>query len=140
MNTLAAALLGKTSFKALRHTAQTLLPLPEFAVYTLPEMLWTAAFTILSGNLFIPFWGRRVSCIWIPLLISVGLELLQILPGFPGRFDWADLLGSAFAWALTAVLIWRNATSSQSLFGRPNRERFAFTACYVIMFLAHVWR
>lgn len=140
VNTLVAALLGQEVFANLRHTVQQAFPLPSFAIYTLPEMLWTAAFTLLSGNLFVWIFRKRVACFWIPLLVSAGLELLQIIPSFPGRFDPADLLGATLAWAVSVALISGKSAPSQNLFGRLNRERLAFTGCYAIMYLAHVWR
>jgi hypothetical protein len=139
VTTLAASLIGTPVLKTLRLTAQRRCPLPSFVVYTLPEMLWTAAFTLLSGPFYLRLFGKRIACFWIPLLVASGLELLQLLPDFPGRFDWADLLGAIVSWA---AIVWMSgmATPSQNLIGRLNRERLAFTGCYAIMYLAHVWR
>lgn len=140
VNTLAASLMGPAFLKNIRATVQHRFPLPAFVIYTLPEMLWTAAFTSLSGNLYLRAFRKRIACFWIPLIIAAGLELLQLIPDFPGRFDWADLIGAALAWALTVALISGATTPTQNLFGRLNRERLAFTGCYAIMYLAHVWR
>ncbi len=140
VNTMAAWLLGRNRFKDVRALFRFRLPLPSFVVYSLPEMLWTAAFTLLSGNLYVRIFRKKYFCFWIPLLVSVGLELLQLLPRFPGRFDWADLIGSVLAWATVVVFFRKKTRPAQNLLERPDAQRLAFVGCYAIMYLAHVWR
>ncbi len=129
-----------SAFEAARKTFQAKLPLPEFVVYNLPEMLWVATFTLLAGRLYIRFRGLKMFCFWLPLFAAAGLELLQILPSFPGRFDWMDLGGSIVAWAIAAGIPFHKGKRPQNLFRPFNRRSFAFAACYVLMYLAHVWR
>lgn len=140
VNTLAAWLLGQGRFEGLRALFRLHLPLSSFAVYSLPEMLWTAAFTLLSGPLYVRIFRKTLFCYWIPLFVSVGLELLQLLPRFPGRFDRADLLGAVLAWAAVVAFSRKKTHPAQNLFERPDAQRFAFLGCYAIMYLAHVWR
>ncbi len=140
VTTLVASLVGMPVLKTLRLTAQQRWPLPAFVIYTLPEMLWTAAFTLLSGPFYFRLFRKWIACFWIPLLVASGLELLQLIPDFPGRFDWADLLGAIGSWALAVAWTSRATTPPQNLVGRLNRDRLAFTGCYAIMYLAHVWR
>jgi len=67
---------------------------PSWVILSLPHALWTFSLTLF---LALPFWGNvpwEVSKkVWllIPLLISIGMEILQLI-GLKGKFDLADLI------------------------------------------------
>ena len=66
--------------------------LPNWFYYSLPDGLWTYAFT----SSFIIIWGinNPVLKYWlvIPFILSLVPEILQLFNLFPGTFDLNDLI------------------------------------------------
>lgn len=66
--------------------------LTSFAFYSLPDGLWTISYLIIMHLI----WMKSVNnykMIWIyslPVMLLV-IEIFQILPSFPGTFDWLDI-------------------------------------------------
>ncbi len=87
--------------KILQTEIQNLLPLPSWAIYSLPGALWLLS----SMNLLLWLWEFNInfkSITWIitPFIFAILLEFLQYLHFTDGRFDWIDLL----FYSITALL------------------------------------
>jgi hypothetical protein len=112
-------------------------PLPEFAIYSLPEALWVFAATLVSRHLFIQFGKQNFHLAWSPLCYAVSLEFLQLFHLMPGSFDRMDVLTSA-AFTLFAVYFIKCPLPTQQLLGKFNYRTFFFIYIYAIVFLSHV--
>ena len=77
----------------------------SFIIYSLPEGLWVFTATILSKNIFINIKNRSCYCVYVPLIFSVGLELMQFFHLTHGSFDMLDILLSLFFWMIANYLL-----------------------------------
>lgn len=112
-------------------------PLPDFAIYSLPEGLWALAATLVSKHLFIRLLNKQIHLAWMPLCYSVSLELLQLFHIMRGRFDVMDILWSFF-FTLIGIYIIKCPLPIQYLFRKFNYRTFFFVYIYAIVFLSHV--
>lgn len=76
--------------------------LPIFVVSSLPDAIWTYAFTCAMRRIWVDQPFSLKSSIWqaIPLILSVGSEFGQLLHIVPGTFDWVDVAGCMLAGVL----------------------------------------
>ena len=79
--------------------------LPNWFYYSLPDGLWTYAFT----SSFIIIWGinNPVLKYWliIPFILSLVPEMLQLFNLFPGTFDLNDLIFMSIGF-ISSILIY----------------------------------
>lgn len=68
--------------------------LPKWSFYSLPDGLWIYSFTVTLIFIWDYEWNKLKYLLIIPLLLGVGIELLQYLNLFKGTFDLIDLLFS----------------------------------------------
>tara|TARA_B100001109_G_scaffold226315_1_gene200336 strand:- start:503 stop:895 length:393 start_codon:yes stop_codon:yes gene_type:complete len=89
-----------------RYLFQEFLLLPNWFYYSLPDGLWTYAFT----SSFIIIWGIKNPILkyWlaIPLILSVVPEILQFYNLFPGTFDWVDLIFMSNGFILSILIFY----------------------------------
>lgn len=84
---------------------QTALPLPSWAIYSLPEGLWVLFVTLISKEFHFSRQSKNYSLVVFPLLMAVAIEIVQYANITNGTFDWLDL-GFAFTfWSIACFLI-----------------------------------
>lgn len=79
--------------------------IPNWIVYSLPDGLWVYAFT----SSFLLIWNNnknKILIAFIPLLISVTLELLQYVQINSGTFDFMDVATYTIA-SILSILIFK---------------------------------
>ena len=129
--------LGK--FMEWRKYVTSTLPLNEHIIYSLPEGLWVFSITLASKFLFVKVYGRNINLLFIPLVFSIGLELLQLLHITNGRFDFWDIGFSVVCWAAAAYLI-KHKSANQNMLQPFTTSSFICVFTYIIVYLAHVWK
>ncbi|TGE29329.1 hypothetical protein [Hymenobacter metallicola] len=109
----------------------------RWIVYNLPGALWLYSFLSFSA-----LHTRRWLSV-LPLLLALGIEVLQYLHITDGRFDWLDVAFYTGAWlAFMAVrYLWQPAVTA--LAGpRPKASlgyKFAYGLFAAIVLLSDVW-
>lgn len=127
-----------SEFSEMRRTITAALPLNKFIIYSLPEGLWVFCISLTSQSLFVKIRAREFNLFFIPLLISIGLELLQLSGIARGRFDVMDIGVSVFFWAI-AMYALGDKPSRQNILEPFTKRSFICAASYGIVYLAHVW-
>lgn len=137
VNEIFISLLSADKYHALREKISGNIPLNEYIIYSLPEGLWVFCITLTSKFLFIRFGKREVDLVFMPLIFSVGLELMQLLHFTNGRFDFWDIGVSCMFWAIAKY--WVKGTHSRQNILQPYTARSFICICsYGIVYLAHV--
>ena len=126
-------------FSEMRRTITSTLPLNEFVIYSLPEGLWVFCISMTSRSLFIKIGRRELGLIFVPLIFSIGLELLQLLRFTNGRFDFWDIWISVFFWVLANYAL-KHRLQRQNIFAPFNTRSSICLLSYLIVYLAHVWQ
>jgi hypothetical protein len=137
VNQLIIALISWEKYSAMKSELQTVLPLAEWIVYSLPEGLWIFCITISSTYFFLEVKGQQFNLTAAPILIAAVMEIFQLLQLSNGRFDWMDLILSFLFW-LIAILLTRMDTKKEALFRTWNQANFGCAFSYSIVYLAHV--
>lgn len=80
--------------------------LPDWFLYSLPDGLWTYAFTayLVLNSRNDPAGLRKSFLLFFTPVFSVSIEVSQYLKLFPGTFDWVDL-GFDIAGAVLPLLL-----------------------------------
>lgn len=139
VNQLAIYLISLDSYTALKTTIARHLPLLDIIVYSLPEGLWVLCITLTSRQYYVTLMGRSMNCIYIPLIFSVGLELLQLFHITNGRFDLMDILVSFTFW-LTGTYVGDKIYKQLNISTQLNLRTAVCLVNYCIVYLAHVFK
>ena len=137
INDIVIRTISYPTYALLKAKVTTVLPLNNLVVYSLPEGLWVFCITITSKPYFIPLKNRHFHCVYIPLLFSTGLELLQLLHITKGRFDFMDIWVSFVFWFI-ANFAFTYTFTKQNIFSSMNPKAVACLASYSIVYLSHV--
>ena len=97
-------IISEEYFQELRHWIRSELPLNDFVIYSLPEGLWVMAATIMALPFIVEYKRYVFKFMYIPLLFSVGLEILQLLNITRGRFDTADIVIVILSWFMAIFI------------------------------------
>jgi hypothetical protein len=111
--------------------------LNDLIVYSVPEGFWVLCITLTSKNLLIRIGDRQLNCLFVPLILAIGLEGLQWANFTNGQFDYWDLGAALFFWVLGVYAI-RYQPSDQPIFKPFNFRSMACLTSYAIVYLAHV--
>ena len=128
---------SEIAYFKIRESIVNALPLNHLIVYSLPEGLWVFCATLASKKLFLKIGSRKIDLIYMPLIYSVGLELLQLFDIIKGRFDFWDIACSIVFWALAAYFTKKEKTM-QNLFNPFNFNSVFCILIYSIVYLSHV--
>ncbi|WP_290795994.1 hypothetical protein [Flavihumibacter sp. UBA7668] len=137
VNQLIIALISWEKYSAMKSEVQTLLPLADWIIYSLPEGLWIFCISIISTYFFLEIKGRQFNLTPAPIIIAVVMEIFQLLQLSNGRFDWMDLILSFLFWFL-AILLTRKDRQKEALFRTWNIANFGCIFSYSIVYFAHV--
>lgn len=133
------SLVSFDAFVEMRKSVTTTIPLTDFIVYSLPEGLWVFCITLASKSLFVKIYKHEISLFFVPLIVSIGLELFQFLQLTQGRFDVLDIAVSILFWALANYAV-RAKIPRQNILQPFTKRSFICLANYSIVYLAHVWK
>ncbi|TKC04581.1 hypothetical protein FA048_19150 [Pedobacter polaris] len=139
VNDLLINLISKENYIFLKQFITQKIPLNEYIIFSLPEGLWVFCITLTSNDIYFIFKDKEIDLAFLPLLFSVGLELLQLFHITNGWFDLLDVLISLFFW-FVAYFVIDYKFSKQDFFKSFNNRSIAFLVSYAIVYLAHVWQ
>ncbi len=111
--------------------------LPKLLVFSLPEGLWVLAVTIASKNIYFGMQKRLIHVAFLPVIIAIILELLQLTGIANGTFDWWDLASAICFWSLGYYLL-PSSSKKQRLFIKMNVNSVICLASYMVLYLSHV--
>jgi hypothetical protein len=137
INQAIISFLSREQYVAAKTTVAATLQLSNFLVYSLPEGLWIFCITITSSFFYINFGTRKCSLVYVPLLLGLFMEILQLLHVTHGRFDVIDVLFVVGFWLL-ARIITRWDEEREALFDSFNAKTLFCMTTYCIVYLAHV--
>lgn len=125
-------------YNVLKDFFTTKIHLHQLIIYSLPEGLWTFCITLTSINKFLKIKSYKLDLMYLPLIFTIGLEILQLLHFTNGRFDVWDIIFSVLFWGF-AVIIGKQKTA-QNIFKPFNLESFICILSYLIVYLSYVLR
>jgi hypothetical protein len=115
-----------------------MLPLDDYLIYSLPEGLWVFCITLTSSFFYLKVRKRKWSLVFVPVLITLIMELFQLFHFTNGRFDLMDIIFSVAFWLL-ALYCTKANTDKSSLFQSFNASAICCIVSYSIVYLAHVF-
>ena len=139
VNDIFMAVFSRSTYYSLRSAINRVLPLPDLIIYSLPEGLWVCCITLTSKPYYLVAGQIHFKLLCLPLVFSVGLELLQSVHITNGRFDWLDIASSVIFWAI-GMLVLPNRRPLQNAFEPFTAQSLLCLLSYVIVYFAHVWK
>lgn len=91
VNVLLGNVLPPGILRSLREAIAGWVPLPESMVYRLPGGLWVFAATLIAKNGHVMLHRFKVNLAQLPVIVAVGLELLQKFVITDGAYDPGDI-------------------------------------------------
>jgi len=137
INQIFIALTSKETFFAIKEIVTTALPLPKLIVYSLPEGLWVFCIALTSKSLFVKIRRREIDLIFVPLLVAIAWEFLQLFHVTNGQFDFIDIGFSILFWIIAKYLI-KDNNKRQNIVKPFNMRSFICIFSYAIVYLSHV--
>lgn len=137
INEMLIRVISAGTYAGLRGAVAHNLPLNDIVIYSLPEGLWIFCITLTSQPYFVRVNGRRVDCVYFPLIFCISLELLQLVHVTNGRFDWMDILVSVLFWLAGRYLL-KNTGEKKHILTDVNIRTLICLLSYGIVYLAHV--
>jgi hypothetical protein len=137
VNQVIVSLFTREDYYAIKNSVTTVLPLPGYLVYSLPEGLWVFCITLTSSFFYLRVRNRTWSLVYVPILMALLMEVFQLLHFTNGRFDWMDILFSVGFWLL-ALLRTSTNLGKEPLFQSFNSKSICCIVSYSIVYLAHV--
>lgn len=137
VNLVVIQIMGWDTFQEIRSGVNSKIILNGFQTYSLPEALWVLCLTLLSKRYKFRLATKEISLVYLPIILAFGFEFFQWIHWSNGSADLNDLWGSLLFWAL-------------GMKGFPEREPKIYlseslnihaalcTACYAVVYLAHV--
>ena len=121
VNVIAGHFLRNDQFISLRESIQNSLPVPGFFIYQIPGGLWVFAATLASYNGHFRLLQQRLPHAALPVLVAIGLELLQSLSLTDGTPDPWDAIV-----AIMGFLAARQFASAPQHFAAERADSFSF--------------
>lgn len=124
-------------FTESKHTLKSILPIPEFIIYNLPEGLWVFSISLLGANLFIRIKKIRIHLIFLPITFAIALEIFQGMHITNGTFDILDVLISTIAWLL-AYLYYEWPINQLKELQYTSTRMYAFLFVFACVYLSDI--
>lgn len=137
INQLFAFVFGDIFYLDLKSELQANLKLPSQIIYSLPGALWVWVISIASRDVFILLKGRRVSLVFLPIIVAIGFELFQYFNLINGHFDWWDIIYAVAFWLLSFVSFNKQKRSLDESHSTIYNI-LVFAGTYLLVFFAHV--
>lgn len=139
VNDIVIRIISFQTYTILKAYIVNALPLNNIVIYSLPEGLWIFCITLTSKPYYIKLNNWRVDCVFIPLIFSFILEILQLVHITNGRFDFMDIGFAAVFWILGSYFL-NDKSEKQNIINTPNSKTIVCLASYCIVYLAHVFK
>lgn len=139
VNDIFMAVFSRSAYYSLRSAVNQALPLPNLIIYSLPEGLWVFCITLTSKPYYLRVGRLQFNLMYLPLVFSVGLELLQLVHITNGRFDWLDIASAILFWA-TGMLVLPYQRPLQNALRPFTAQSLLCLLSYIIVYFAHVWK
>lgn len=133
------SLVSYEDFLEMREHVNSVITLPEFIIFSLPEGLWVFCISLTSRSLYIKTGSREIRLVLVPLVVAIGMELSQLVHLTRGRFDVMDIAVSILFWAFATYGL-KSTLAKQNLFSPVTKRSLICIASYLIVYLAHVWK
>lgn len=137
INQIFIALTSKETLFVIKESVTAALPLSKFIVYSLPEGLWVFCITLTSKSLFVTIGRREIDLIFVPLLLAITWEFLQLFHVTNGYFDFIDIGFSILFWIIAKYVI-KDNNQRQNIIKPFNIRSFICIFSYAIIYLSHV--
>jgi len=139
VNELLISIISFDTYAAWKANVVHFIPINDTIVYSLPEGSWVFCITLTSKPYYIQLKRGRIDCVFIPLVFSIGLEILQLLHVTNGRFDFIDIGVSIVFWLIGNFAL-RNKAPKQNILASLNLKTVICIASYAIVYLSHVFK
>lgn len=137
VNYIFIKIIGGEAFYQSRLWITSHVVLTNFQTYSMPEALWVLSITLLSKRYKVRFAGQEIPFVYFPLIVAFGFEFFQWMHWSQGSADVNDLWGSLLFWSL-GLFAFPEKESKVYLFESLNIYDVLCTACYAVVYLAHV--
>lgn len=137
VNQVVISLFSRERYAGLKASITSMLPLNDYIIYSLPEGLWVFCITLTSSFFYLQVQNRKWSLVFVPILVALIMEILQLLHFTNGRFDVMDINFSIGFWIL-ALFFTRANPGKEQLFQSFNTRTACCMLSYFIVFLARV--
>jgi hypothetical protein len=137
VNEIVVSIISFKTYAWLKAGVVGFFPINRGLIYSLPEGLWVFCITLTSKPYYIKLNKWRINCVFIPLIVSIGLEILQLVHIANGRFDFMDIGSSAIFW-LAANFFFKDTADKQNITAPLNPKKMLCIATYCIVYLSHV--
>jgi hypothetical protein len=137
VNQFVITLFSHENYAAVKASITSMLPLNEYLIYSLPEGLWVFCITLTSSFFYLKVQNRKCSLAFVPIMVALIMEVLQLFRVTKGRFDLMDITFATGFWLL--ALFWtRTNRGKESFFESFNARTICCAMSYCIVYLAHV--
>ena len=137
INKIFISIISREQYILLRESISHSLPLNQYIIYSLPEGLWIFCIGLTSRSLFVKIGNYEFSLLFVPIIVSIGLEFMQLLHITNGRFDFWDIGVSIICWGIANFLIANKSQRQNMLHPFDTRSKICLLS-YLIIYLAHV--
>ncbi len=137
VNEIVIHVISFETYALLKASVVRLLLLNDILIYSLPEGLWVFCITLTSKPYYVKLNNWRITCVLIPLIYSVGLEIFQLLHFTNGRFDFMDIWISILFWSI-GNYAFNEKSETQNILMPLNSKTMVCLASYSIVYLSHV--
>lgn len=137
INELFISLTSIQTYSSLKSAIVYEAPLNNLVIYSLPEGLWMFCITLTSKPYYIGLGRLRISGIYIPLIICLSLEMLQLLHFTNGRFDIMDVSTFLLFWFLGLYYPYEGV-KKQNILTTFDMKTILCLVSYSIVYFAHV--
>ena len=138
INELLIQLISVEKYSDIKTYISSLIPLKEFEIYSLPQGLWVFCTALTSKHFYLKFFDQKINLSYLPIVLAVVIELIQLLHWTDGRFDPIDLLFSVIFWVF-GTYIFKSPYQKDNIFPITNLRSLSCIFCYSIVFLGCVW-
>ena len=139
VNELLISIISFDTYAAWKANVVHFIPINDTIVYSLPEGLWVFCITLTLKPYYVKLRNRRIDCVFIPLVFSIGLEILQLLHITNGRFDLMDIGVSIVFWSI-GNFAFGNKAAKQNILASLNLKTVICVISYAIVYLSHVFK
>ncbi|HMF71989.1 MAG TPA: hypothetical protein VK616_10965 [Flavitalea sp.] len=137
INQFVITLFSHERYTILKTSITSILPLKDCLIYSLPEGLWVFCITLTSSFFYLEVQQRKWSLAFVPILLAIIMEVLQLLHFTNGRFDLMDINFAAGFWLLALFCTGTNSFK-EPFFQSFNTKTICCMMSYSIVYLAHV--